>query len=75
MHVYFGRAYRASWLALLLPSAAIEAARSGGFGRLLLDSLPKMREALSLYAALGFREVQPYLAAPTPGARCFELTL
>jgi hypothetical protein len=39
----------------------------------VLDSLPKMHEALALYRELDFREVAPYLAEPTPGASCFEL--
>ena len=58
-----------------LIEAAITAARAGGYGRVVLDSLPKMREACALYRTLGFREIGPYLAQPTPGARCFELTL
>jgi ribosomal protein S18 acetylase RimI-like enzyme len=58
-----------------LTEAAIAAARRGGYQRVLLDSLPTMQEALALYRALGFREIAPYLAQPTPGARCFELVL
>jgi len=41
----------------------------------VLDTLPKMREALTLYTSLDFVEIPPYLAQPTPGARCFELRL
>jgi hypothetical protein len=41
----------------------------------VLDSLPKMREALALYRMLHFREIAPYLPEPTPGATCFELSL
>ena len=37
--------------------------------------LPKMREAIALYRALGFRERGPYSARPAPGALFFELTL
>jgi putative acetyltransferase len=58
-----------------LIEAAIAAAREAGYQRMVLDSLPKMHEALGLYRALGFREIPPYLAQPTPGARCYEITL
>jgi putative acetyltransferase len=58
-----------------LIEAAIAAARNTGYRRVVLDSLPTMHEALALYRTLGFREIPPYLAQPTPGARCFELTL
>ena len=43
--------------------------------RLVLDTLPKMHAAFALYRALGFTEIAPYLAEPTPGARCFTLKL
>ena len=59
----------------VLIEAAIAAARKAGYRRVMLDSLPTMHEALALYATLGFREIAPYLAQPTPGARCFELSL
>jgi ribosomal protein S18 acetylase RimI-like enzyme len=58
-----------------LAQAAIAAARNAGYERIVLDSLPKMHEALALYRELQFCEVPPYLAQPTPGARCFELRL
>jgi len=58
-----------------LAEAAIAAARDAGYERVMLDTLPKMREALALYRSLGFREVPPYLGEPTPGASCFELRL
>ena len=73
--LYVRPAFRGAGLGVRLLNEAIQAARSDGFDRVVLDSLPKMREALALYAALGFREVPPYLAEPTPGARCFELRL
>jgi hypothetical protein len=34
-----------------------------------------MRAALALYRELEFREAAPYLPEPTPGAKCFELSL
>ena len=71
--LYVRPAYRSRGIGLALAEAAIAAARRGGYRRLMLDSLPQMREAQALYRQLEFREVPPYLPAPTPGAICFEL--
>ena len=73
--LYVRPAYRGRRIGRELAEAAIAAAREAGYRRIVLDSLPKMREALALYRALEFREVPPYLAQPTPGATCFELRL
>jgi putative acetyltransferase len=73
--LYVRAAYRGRGIGRLLAEAAIAAARHAGYARMVLDSLPKMQEALALYRALEFREVAPYLAQPTPGASCFELRL
>ncbi len=47
--------------------AAIEAARSGGYVSMRLDTLPDMRAAQNLYAQLGFVATPPYYATPVPG--------
>lgn len=73
--LYVRPAYRGLGLGRSLAEEAIAIARKGRYRRMVLDSLPKMREALALYRALEFREVPPYLPQPTPGARCFELRL
>jgi len=73
--MYVRDAYRGSGLGRRLALAVIAEARSRGYRRLLLDTLPKLTTAIALYRDLGFREVPPYLAAPTPGAVCFELDL
>ena len=73
--LYVRSAHRGGGLGRGLTQAAIGAAREAGYSRVVLDSLPKMREAIALYRALGFREIAPYLARPTPGAICFELSL
>jgi ribosomal protein S18 acetylase RimI-like enzyme len=73
--LYVRPAYRGRGMGRELAEAAIAAARAAGHERMLLDSLPSMHQALRLYRELGFREIAPYLAEPTPGARCFELEL
>jgi GNAT superfamily N-acetyltransferase len=68
-------AHRGKGLGRALAEAAIRAAREAGCARIVLDTLPKMREAQTLYRTLNFRPIAPYLEQPTPGALCFELRL
>ena len=73
--LYVRSGNRGSGLGRRLVEAALAAAIRAGYARVVLDSLPQMREAMALYRSLGFRETGPYLAEPTPGATCFELNL
>lgn len=73
--LYVRSAWRGRGLGHALAQAVIDAARSAGYARIVLDSLPKMHEARALYRSLGFRDTAPYLAQPTPGASCFERSL
>jgi GNAT superfamily N-acetyltransferase len=73
--LYVRSSHRGQGLGRLLAEAAITAARQAGCSRIVLDTLPKMKEAQALYAGLGFRPIGPYLRVPTPGALCFELRL
>jgi ribosomal protein S18 acetylase RimI-like enzyme len=73
--LYVRPAFRGRGIGRSLAQAAIATARAGRYDRIVLDSLPKMRAALTLYRELDFREAAPYLAEPTPGAKCFELSL
>jgi putative acetyltransferase len=67
--------YRGSGLGRRLALAIVEEARRRDYARLVLDTLPKLTSAIALYRDLGFRECTPYLAEPTPGALCMELSL
>jgi ribosomal protein S18 acetylase RimI-like enzyme len=62
-------------LARRLSTAALDAARSLGYRRIRLDTLPGMIEAQRLYRELGFREIAPYRPNPVPGAIFLELDL
>ena len=73
--LYVRSAHRGKGLGRALAQAAIGLAREAGCARVVLDPLPKMREAQALYDLLGFRKIAPYLSDPTPGALCYELRL
>ena len=73
--LYVRAAHRGKGLGRVLAEAAIDAARAAGCTRIVLDSLPQMREAQRLYESMQFRRISPYLEKPTPGALCFELRL
>jgi len=73
--MYVRERYRGSGLGRRLALEVIDAGRRLGYARVVLDTLPKLAPAIALYRDLGFRECGPYLASPTPGAICFELSL
>lgn len=58
-----------------LATAAIEFARATGFRAMRLDTLPSMASAHTLYHALGFRSIAPYLFSPIEGNLFMELVL
>jgi len=72
--MYVREAWRGTGLGRRLALAIIEEAKRRGYARVVLDTLPKLSAAIALYRDLGFRETGPYLASPTPGALCFELS-
>lgn len=58
-----------------LAAAIVDEARKRGYARMRLDTLPKLSEAIALYATMGFVEIPPYYGNPIPGVRYYELKL
>jgi GNAT superfamily N-acetyltransferase len=73
--LYVRPAFRAAGIGILLAQEAIGWARGAGYRVILLDTLPAMRAARTVYELLGFRPCAPFLPQPTPGADCYALDL
>ncbi len=74
--LYVRPRFRGSGLGRLLAQAVIADAKSIGYLKMRLDTVePKMKNAVTLYRALGFREIGPYRPNPIEGAMYMELEL
>jgi putative acetyltransferase len=73
--LYVRPAFRGAGAGRELVKQLIVEARSVGYHRMLLDTLPSMKEAHKLYRTFGFREISSYQKNPIPGALFFELAL
>ena len=67
--------FRGRGIGRLLAARAIEEARAIGYARMRLDTLSRLKEAVSLYDSLGFKEIGPYRANPNKGVIYMELDL
>ena len=67
--LYVKPQYRGAGLGRRLAESAIGHAQHLGYIRMVLDTLPSMTEARSLYRSFGFEEVEAYYRNPLGGVR------
>lgn len=73
--LYVRPLFRAGGMGRQLAERVIAEARSIGYLRMYLDTLPTMADAQRLYESLGFQEISPYRHNPIAGTRFLGLDL
>lgn len=74
--LYVRPRFRGRSLGRLLAARVIAEAKGIGYSRMRLDTVePRMKNAVELYRALGFREIGAYRPNPIEGAMYMELGL
>ncbi len=73
--LYVRPSCRAKGVGRKLAARIIDEAREIGYTRMRLDTVPAMKEAISLYRSIGFKDMGQYRPNPIPGALFMELSL
>jgi putative acetyltransferase len=73
--LYVAPSARGLGLGQALVRGIVDEGKQLGYARLVLDTLPSMLEARSLYHELGFKPVAPYRYNPVSGTAFLELQL
>jgi len=73
--LYVRPKFRGKKIGKALSKEIIQKAKELGYKFMRLDTLPFMKEAITLYSDLGFKEITPYRYNPFDGAKFFELKL
>jgi len=73
--LYVRPGYRGLGYGWFLAKAVIADAKSLGYRKLVLDTLPTMKAAQAMYETLGFRDIPPYTFNPIAGTRYMGLEL
>jgi ribosomal protein S18 acetylase RimI-like enzyme len=69
------RHYKGQHIGKKLVELIIDEARFRTYTKMRLDTLDRLRPALTLYRQYGFREIAPYYDNPIPGVIYLEKTL
>ena len=73
--LYVSPAGRGRGVGRFLIEGVLLAAKRLSYARLVLDTLPSMKDAQKLYASLGFNPTAPYRFNPVPGTAYLEKVL
>lgn len=73
--LYVRDEYKGKGIGKTLIVRLIEEARSLGYKKMVLDTLPYMLQAIHLYHAFGFKEIDAYGTNPVEGAIYMEMEL
>jgi ribosomal protein S18 acetylase RimI-like enzyme len=71
--LYIRKEFRGKGLSRELIAGLFSAAKKMNYKAVRLDTLPQMKEAISLYQSLGFTETTPYRFNPVEGTKYMEL--
>lgn len=73
--LYVKPEFRGKGIGKILAQEIIDDAKQAGYTKMFLDTVPSMKEAISLYHSLGFIEIEPYRPNPIAGAKYMSLVL